>query len=166
VIIRPVEPQEYTELGALTVDAYVSLDGHVDEPEYEVELADVRGRAEAPGTLVLVAVDDDGRLLGGATHVVDHTSPFAENAPADAASIRMLAVARAAQGKGIGKALVLACIAKANEDGRSALVLHTTPWMKTAHRLYEGLGFHRDRERDWQATPAVLLLGYRLELSQ
>jgi len=165
VIIRPVEAHEYRELGALTLDAYTSLDGHVDEPDYEVELADVRSRAEAPGTLVLVAVDDDGRLLGGATHVVDHTSPFAENAPEDAASIRMLAVARGAQGSGVGKALVLACIARANEDGKAALVLHTTPWMTTAHRLYEGLGFLRDPERDWQATPDVLLLGYRLQLT-
>src|SRR5262245_10229865 len=165
VIIRPVEPSEYSELGALTREAYTALDGHVHEPDYEDELADVRTRAEATATMVLVAIDDDGRLLGGTTHVIDNTSPFAENAPADAASIRMLAVARAAQGKGIGKALVLACIAQANDDGKAAVVLHTTPWMTTAHRLYEGLGFRRDPERDWQATPDVLLLGYRLELS-
>ncbi|HEX2381440.1 MAG TPA: GNAT family N-acetyltransferase [Acidimicrobiales bacterium] len=164
MIIRPVEPADYGELGALTLDAYTSLDGHVHEPDYEVELADVRSRAEAPATLVLVAVDDDGRLIGGVTYAIDHTSPFAEGTPEDGASFRMLAVAPSSQGRGTGKALVHACIARANQDGKTALVLHTTPWMTTAHRLYEGLGFARDSERDWQATPQVLLLGYRLDL--
>ena len=161
--IRPVEPHEYDALGALTVDAYVALDGHVDEPEYEAELADVRSRAEAAATVVLVAVDD-GLLLGGITYAVDHTSAYAELTPEDASSFRMLAVARAAQGRGAGRALVQACIAMARRDRKAALVLHTTPWMTTAHRLYEGLGFQRDPQRDWQATPDVLLLGYRLDL--
>ena len=69
----------------------------------------------------------------------------------------MLAVARAAQGQGAGKALVRACIDEAREDGKAALVLHTTPWMTTAHRLYEGSGFYRDPERDWQVMPELLL---------
>jgi ribosomal protein S18 acetylase RimI-like enzyme len=165
VVIRPVEPHEYDELGALTLDAYTTLDGHIHEPEYEQELADVRSRAEAKATLVLVAADEHGRMLGGVTHVIDHTSPYAEGAPDDAASVRMLAVARAAQGQGAGKALVRACITKAQNDGKAALVLHTTPWMTTAHRLYEGLGFYRDPDRDWQVMPELLLLGYRLDLT-
>jgi len=164
VIIRPVEPNEYDELGALTLDAYTALDGHVHEPTYEAELADVRGRAEAPSTVVYAAVDEDGRLLGGVTHAVDHTSPLAEATPEDAAAIRMLAVARTAQGRGTGEALVRACIARAQDDGKSAVVLHTTPWMTTAHRLYERLGFERDPARDWQVMPELLLLAYRLDL--
>jgi ribosomal protein S18 acetylase RimI-like enzyme len=163
VDIRPVEPHEYDALGALTLDAYVALDGHVDEPEYEAELADVRSRAEAAATVVLVAADG-GVLLGGVTYAIDHTSAYAELTPEGASSFRMLAVARAAQGRGAGRALVQACIAMARQDRKAALVLHTTPWMTTAHRLYEGLGFERDPQRDWQATPDVLLLGYRLDL--
>jgi GNAT superfamily N-acetyltransferase len=103
-------------------------------------------------------------LLGGVTYAVDHTSAYAEDTPADAAAFRMLAVSRAAQGKGTGKALVERCIAMARGDGKAALVLHTTPWMKTAHRLYEGLGFERDPSRDWRPVPDVPLLGYRLDL--
>jgi ribosomal protein S18 acetylase RimI-like enzyme len=164
VIIRPIEPHEYDELGALTVESYTTLEGHVPEPEYEAELADVRARAEAPATIVLVALDDDGRLLGGVTHAIDHTSPYAEDTPEDAAAFRMLAVAPAAQGQGAGKALVRACIERAMEDGKSALVLHTTPYMTSAHRLYEGLGFERAPERDWRVMPELLLLGYRLDL--
>jgi ribosomal protein S18 acetylase RimI-like enzyme len=165
VIIRPIEPDEYAELGALTVESYTKLEGHIHEPEYEAELADVRTRAEAPATIVYVAVDDDGRVLGGVTHAVDHTSPYAEATPEGAAAFRMLAVAPAAQGRGAGRALVHACIARARDDGKTSLVLHSTPWMTTAHRLYEGLGFERTPERDWQVMPELLLLGYRLDLS-
>jgi predicted N-acetyltransferase YhbS len=164
VTIRPVEPSEYEELGALTFDAYTSLDGHVHEPEYEAELADVRTRAEAPSTIVLVAVDGDGRVVGGVTHVTDHRSPFAEGVPEDASAIRMLAVGRAAQGRGTGEALVRACIQRAQGDGKAAVVLHTTPWMKSAHRLYDRLGFRRDPDRDWMPSPDVPLLAYRLDL--
>ena len=165
MIIRPVETDEYEELGALTVESYTKLDGHIHEPEYEAELADVRTRAEAPATIVFVAIDDDGRLLGGVTHAIDHTSPYAEATPEGAAAFRMLAVAPAAHGRGAGKALVRACIDRAIDDERASLVLHTTPWMTTAHRLYEGLGFQRTPERDWQVTPELFLLAYRLELA-
>jgi ribosomal protein S18 acetylase RimI-like enzyme len=165
VIIRPIEPAEYEELGAMTVESYTKLEAHVHEPDYEAELADVRVRAEAPATIVYVAVDDDGRLLGGVTHAIDHTSPYAEATPVGAAAFRMLAVAPAAQGRGAGKALVRACIARARDDGKTSLVLHTTTWMTTAHRLYESLGFERTPDRDWQVMPDLLLLAYRLDLA-
>ena len=51
-----MRPDEYERLGAITVEAYVTLDGHVHEPDYERELADVRARATATDTAVLVAV--------------------------------------------------------------------------------------------------------------
>jgi hypothetical protein len=46
-----------------------------------------------------------------------------------------------------------------------SLVLHTTTWMTTAHRLYESLGFERTPDRDWQVMPDLLLLAYRLDLA-
>ena len=162
--IRPIAPDEYARLGALTVDAYIALEGHVPEPEYEEELADVRTRAESPGTEVLVAVDEEGHVLGGVTYLADDQSPFAEYDLSDAAAIRMLAVDRAQQRFGTGEALVRACITKARDAGRTKLVLHSTPWMTAAHSLYFKLGFVRDESLDWYANPAVKLLGFRLEL--
>lgn len=162
--IRLIEPDEYARLGALTLDAYTALEGHVPEPEYEEELVDVRARAEAPSTEVLVAVDDAGTLLGGVTYIADDGSPLAEYGLTDAAAIRMLAVDRSLQRSGTGEALVRACIERARAAGRSDLVLHSTPWMTAAHALYTKLGFVRDESLDWDVNPEVQLLGFRLSL--
>src|SRR5262249_31701645 len=62
VLVRPVLPDEADELGAITVAAYTELPGHVHEPDYEAELADVVTRAKVAD--VLVAIDDDGAVLG------------------------------------------------------------------------------------------------------
>ena len=163
--IRPIAPEEYARLGALTVDAYVTLEGHVDEPDYEIELADVRSRAEAPSTSVLVAIDDDDTLLGGVTYVRDEKSPFAEHGIDGAASIRMLAVDSSRRRTGAGEALVRACIDQARADGRTQVVLHSTPWMTAAHSLYGKLGFTRDESLDWTVNPEITLVAFRLRVT-
>ena len=165
LLIRSVLPEEYARLGMLTLAAYTTLDGHVSEPDYEEELADVRTRAEAPSTTVLVAVNDDGELLGGVTYVADERSPFAEHSVDGAASIRMLAVDGSTRRSGAGEALVRACIEQARRDGRMEVVLHSTPWMTAAHTLYEKLGFVRDPSLDWDVNPQIKLISFRLTLS-
>jgi ribosomal protein S18 acetylase RimI-like enzyme len=164
VVIRSVTSDEYEIVGAMTVLAYVRLDGHIPDAAYEAELADVAARADAPGTEVLVAADDDGRVLGAVTFIADDSSPFSEHAVDGAASIRMLAVAVDAQRRGVGEALTRACIDRARALGRTSVVLHSTPWMHAAHRLYARLGFRRDPQHDWQVTPELLLLSFSLEI--
>jgi predicted N-acetyltransferase YhbS len=163
VEIRAVRPDEYEILGRLTEVAYTSVDGYEAEPEYLVQLRDIAGRAEAAATAVLVAVDG-GRVVGGVTYVADPSSPMAEHDEANVAGIRMLAVDPGAQGRGIGEALTRACLDRARAEGRTAVVLHSTPWMHTAHRLYGRLGFERDPALDWEPVPGLTLLGYRLDL--
>jgi GNAT superfamily N-acetyltransferase len=160
VEIRPVRPEEYSDLADLTVAAYLGV-GHVDD-EYEPELRDVAGRVA--GAEVLVAVDDDGTVLGGVTYVPDRASPYAEFEGEHAAGIRMLAVRPDAQGAGVGSALVQECLRLARERGRREVILHTGLSMKAAHQLYEKLGFVRDPDLDWWPTPGIELLGYRMHL--
>ncbi|MGH9242860.1 MAG: GNAT family N-acetyltransferase [Acidimicrobiales bacterium] len=162
--IRAVRPREYERVGEITVAAYAAVDGYVSEPDYEVELRDVGGRAGARATAVLVAVDDDGTVLGGVTYVSDLTSPFVEHDIDGAAGIRMLAVDPAAQGRGVGRALTEACLARARAEGRCEVVLHSTQWMVTAHRLYERLGFVRDPDLDFAPVPDIELRAFRLRL--
>jgi ribosomal protein S18 acetylase RimI-like enzyme len=150
-------------LGAIVVRSYTSLPGHVPEPDYEVELADVESRAAMPDTVVWAAVEG-GTPLGCVTYVVSTASPMAELVEEGEAAFRMLGVDPDAQGRGAGRVLVEACLARARADGRRAVVLHTTPWMTAAHRLYESFGFRRDESRDWSPVPGIALLAYRLDL--
>ena len=158
--VREARRDEYEEVGRLTVDAY-RLAGETED-EYFPELLDVEERARH--VPILVAVEQGtGHLLGTATYVPG-PGPFHEGDFGDVASMRMLAVAPTAQGRGVGRALVLACIALARASGRAALALYTRPFMVAAHRLYESLGFARIRESDLEFEPGEWLWAYRLDL--
>ena len=77
----------------------------------------------------------------------------------------MLAVDPARHGRGVGRALTMACIERARADGRRRMVLHTGDWMPAAKHLYELLGFERDAVIDFSPAPGIELLGYALDLS-
>ncbi|MGP4006301.1 GNAT family N-acetyltransferase [Streptomyces sp. 4N124] len=165
IVIRPVEPTEYETLGDITAQAYLQ-DGLLafgESDSYLSELKDIAKRAAAAD--VLVATQGD-QLLGGVTFVPS-PGPMAELARPGEAEIRMLAVARAARGRGAGEALVRACVDRARTAERTAVVLSTQRTMLAAHRIYERLGFTRAPERDWNPIPEqpeFTLLTYELTL--
>ena len=161
VTVRRVRAEECEALGALTVAAYRHLLGDDMDAGYAAELADVARRAR--DTEVLVAVDGQGRLLGGITYV-PNPGPLAWFSGPDEAGLRMLAVAPDAQGRGVGAALVAACLGRATAAGKTRVFLHTTATMTTAHRLYERAGFRRDPERDEVLEGGLVLLGYVLDV--
>jgi ribosomal protein S18 acetylase RimI-like enzyme len=156
--VREAAADEYEALGRLTVEAYRRA-GETDETYYP-ELLDVAARARL--VPVLAAVEEgSGRLLGTTTFVPG-PGPYHEGDFGDTASMRMLAVAPDAQGRGVGRALVLECVARARASGR-ALALYTRPFMHAAHHIYESLGFQRVVELDWEFEPGEWLWAYRLD---
>ena len=54
---------------------------------------------------------------------------------------RLLAVAPAARGQGVGAALMQECVQRARQSGERALALHTADVRNAAMRLYERMGF-------------------------
>ncbi|MFD3948077.1 GNAT family N-acetyltransferase [Streptomyces sp. NPDC058579] len=165
ITIRAVRPEEYETLGEITARAFLD-DGHLDfgeDDDYLHVLRDVARRdAEAE---VLVAADRSGRLLGGVTFTPGDR-PWADLAGAGEAEFRMLAVAKAARGRGVGEALVRACVERARTlEGCVRVRLSTQRGMSGAHRIYERMGFVRTPERDWKPIPDMEpLLTYALEL--
>ncbi|MFF3344111.1 GNAT family N-acetyltransferase [Streptomyces sp. NPDC002779] len=164
--IRPVEPAEHDELGEITARAYLQ-DGLLTFGEADWYLGELRAVAKrAAAAEVLVAAECD-RLLGGVTFV-PAGGPMADLARPGEAEIRMLAVAHAARGRGVGEALVRACVDRARTTtGCTGIVLSTQALMHTAHRIYERLGFRRAPERDWNPIPEhgdFTLLTYELTL--
>ncbi|MGW5783929.1 GNAT family N-acetyltransferase [Streptomyces sp. NPDC003757] len=164
--IRPAADDEYDTLGEITAQAYLR-DGLLDFGEddaYLDELRNVGKRAAAAQVLVAAA---DGQVLGGVTFVPSG-GPMADIARPGEAEIRMLAVSRPARGRGAGEALVRACVDRARSvEGCTGVVLSTQRAMRSAHRLYERLGFVRTPDRDWNPLPELdgfTLLTYRLTL--
>ncbi|WP_329455732.1 GNAT family N-acetyltransferase [Streptomyces sp. NBC_01497] len=160
--IRRAEPGEYARIGAMTVDVYIGEGLVAPDNPYGEQLRSVEIRAREAE--VLVAADPDGTLLGAVTYAGDG-GPWAEVARADEAEFRMLVVAAAARRRGVGEALVRACLTRAREAGHRGVALSTEARMTSAHRIYERLGFLRDPSRDWSPRPGVDLLVYALAFS-
>lgn len=160
VTVRSARPDEFDAVGELTVDVYRLLRGG-HPGEYDADLRDVARRATE--TDVLVAVEDDGTLLGSVA-LAAYGSEYAEQAGPGEAVFRMLAVSPAARRRGAGRALVQACIDRARALGMRRLRLSTQPNMGDAHRLYDRAGFVRTPEHDWSPRPGIDLITYALDL--
>ncbi len=156
------DPVELAAVGELTLSAY-DHDGWLGDAEdgYRDHLRDAAGRAR--DAELAVALDDDRALLGTVTYCRAGT-PWAEVSQPGEAEFRMLAVAPAARGRGVGRTLTAWCLDRALAEGCPAIVLSTLPVMAAAHRLYERLGFVRTPQQDWYPAPDVHLLTYRLDL--
>jgi GNAT superfamily N-acetyltransferase len=164
VVVREARPEEHERIAELTLAAYLEIPGVADDPAYLAELADVAGRAAVVPLLVAVDVASD-TVLGTVTFVPG-PGPYSETEGPDEAGFRMLAVDPGRHRRGVGRALVEACIARARAAGKRRLVLLTTPAMTAAHRLYERLGFDRDPANDWEYEPGRWLWAYALDLEE
>ena len=144
ITVRRAATDEYERVGALTVTAYEGLAVDHLFGGYDDRIRDTETRA--CGAEVLVAVVDD-RVVGSVTYVADSSSDWSEWTRPGEAQFRLLAVDPAAHGLGAGVALVRACTERAAAAGHS-LLIHTTPWMQTAQRIYTRFGFVRRPDRD------------------
>lgn len=157
VTVRPARPEEFEEVGRLTLAVYLA-DGMVDlEGAYARELADAARRAA--DAELLVAVDSEDTLLGTIT-ICSPGSPLGELSRSGELEFRMLAVVPGARRRGVGELLVKAVLARATEIGARRVVLSSAAEMRVAHRLYARLGFSRLPDLDWCPAPGVTLLAF------
>jgi len=160
VTVRLARPEEFVAIGEISVAAY-ERDGQLVGSGYAEHLADVAGRAEVGE--VYVAVDEGGELLGSVTFTLPGTALAELSGPGEA-EFRMLAVAPAAWGRGVGSLLAQACIARAQELDATAVMICTRSFATVAQTIYEKLGFVRVPDRDWMPAPGISLLALRLDL--
>jgi GNAT superfamily N-acetyltransferase len=86
---------------------------------------------------LLVARDDDGRILGTMTFVLYRVASGVKG------RIEDVIVDESARGKGVGEMLVREGMRLANEAGVLMLELTSMPYRQSANRLYKRLGFVR-----------------------
>lgn len=158
-----MRPEEYADVGRLTVAAYEQV-AEGDLGDYREVLCDVAGRVASACVLVC---ESDGELVGTATFVAPGSS-FAELGDDESAELRIVAVRPDRQGRGAGRAMVLDCLDRARASGAKRVWLYSTPSMTVAHALYGSMGFIRAASRDWLLSAEeggpLHLLAFVLEL--
>ncbi|MEU9129081.1 GNAT family N-acetyltransferase [Kitasatospora sp. NPDC048540] len=160
LVIRRALPEDLDAAGALSVEVYVGEGYSRPDGPYPELLRDTRRRAEEAE--LLVAVDPAGGAVLGSVTFAPGGNPWADIAAPHEGEIRMLAVARAARGRGAGSALVRAAMARSRELGLTGMAFSTRPAMTAAHRVYERLGFRRSPERDWEPAPGIDVIVYSI----
>ena len=153
--LRRACPEDLEAVGEVTVAAYAEFSD--SNPDHYVEHLRGAARRNREAELWVATPDDSDEILGTVTICPDG-SAWREIA------FRMLAVAPAARGQGVGAALVGLVVDRFRREGAPALVISTLAAMTSAHRIYEAAGFVRTPERDWSPTDGVHLIAYRLEL--
>jgi len=125
---RPSDQQAFAELNRAWLTEY----GLLEAPD-ERQLANPVQEIIGPGGQIFVA-RRSGEVVGTCA-VLPHDAAVLE--------LLKLAVAPEAQGLGLGRRLVEACLAYARDRGARRLVLLSNSRLGAALRLYEGLGFRR-----------------------
>ncbi|MEI5674775.1 MULTISPECIES: GNAT family N-acetyltransferase [unclassified Nocardioides] len=159
MIVRRARAADHAAAGAVTLAAYEPFLSGPDD-DYAARLADAASRDAEAELWVAVA----GEELLGCVTLCPPGSPWREIARDDEGEFRMLAVSPAAQGRGVGRALVEQVLDRFRADGAAAVAMSSLREMTTAHRLYERLGFSRLPERDWHPLPEIDLIAFRREL--
>ena len=155
--VRLARPEEYAAVTELTLEVYVG--GYIPaDDNYVDELSATEKRAAEADLIVAV---DDGVVLGAVTYCPLGSS-WREIAAEDEGEFRMLAVSDEARGRGVGLALIQACVDRAREARLRGLAISTMSKMTVAHRLYGRLGFTRVPDSDWSPQSGVCLMAFRL----
>ena len=130
--MRIVEVDEVTpEL----VDAFVRLTPLLSKSNPAPGEAELREIVESPATVLLMAVDDDGRFVGTLTLALFRI-PTALRA-----WIEDVIVDDAARGQGVGEALTREANRIAADRGAKTVDLTSRPSREAANRLYQRVGF-------------------------
>lgn len=146
LVIRPIRPEDYATEASIVHAAYAAGPYAADlagDTEWLRTERDSAGRTRDGQVLV---AELDGTIVGAAT-VLRGDTEYAKLAVPGEAEVRMVAVDPAAQGRGIGSALVRASIEEALRWGSTTLRLDTGV-RNPAQHLYESLGFVRTPEKD------------------
>jgi ribosomal protein S18 acetylase RimI-like enzyme len=109
------------------------------EPADEPGLRDPLGTILAIGGQIYVAIEN-GEVIG--------TCGIAPHGPGEFEVLK-LAVAPSAQGRGIGRELVDACVRFARSQGAERITLLSSSKLGPALRLYERAGFRRAPIPEW-----------------
>ena len=163
--IRDARAEDRAAIRELTLAAYAEFATIMTPPAWAGLGQAVLAGLDAEGAIERIVADQAGALLGSVMLYSPAAQAYgAAVAVASWPELRLLAVAPAARGQGVGTALVQECMRRARHTGAAALGLHTSESLQAAIRMYERMGFVRAPAGDFRPSGAELVMAYRVTL--
>ena len=131
----PVVVEEATEVTDELTEAMGRLVPQLSKSSPVPSTDELQEIVASPATVLLVARDDRGQVVGSLTLVLFRIPTGVR------AWIEDVVVDEAARGKGVGAALTREAVRLAREAGARTVDLTSRPSREAANRLYERLGF-------------------------
>jgi ribosomal protein S18 acetylase RimI-like enzyme len=143
--LREAGTRDHPAIDTLVRTAYFEFADRLDAADWEKMRASLAVANLLHLGATLLVAEAEGRIAGSvAYHPPGNSDP--NIFPREWASIRALAVDPVARGRGLGRRLTEACIARARTDRAPCIGLHTSEAMNVARGLYERMGFAVDGE--------------------
>jgi GNAT superfamily N-acetyltransferase len=165
--IRDARADERAAIRELTLTAYAEYATVMTTSAWAGLDHAVRMALDGEETAERIVAEQAGALIGSVMLCPPASDAYGGAvARIDWPEVRLLAVAPAARGQGVGIALMHECMRRARRAGAKALGLHTSQSFHTARRMYERMGFVRVPAYDFQPDGAELVTAYRLDLAE
>ena len=144
-MVEPATNEDFDAIADLNVVAFAQFEPSLDPTSWLDMLKNLRNVDERARTTEFFVCRDGGEIVGSVGYC-----PAGKSNPnifrPDMASVVLLVVHPQHRGKGLGKALTAACIARAHQDNAGAIGLFTSELMQPAHNVYRKLGFQLESE--------------------
>jgi ribosomal protein S18 acetylase RimI-like enzyme len=124
-----------TEITPGLVEEFARLIPQLSSSNPPPTAEELRAIVASPATQLLLAIDDDGTLLGSLTLAIFRIPTGLR------AWIEDVVVDNAARGRGVGEELNREALRLAAKEGASTVDLTSRPSREAANRLYQRLGF-------------------------
>jgi GNAT superfamily N-acetyltransferase len=166
LLIRDARTEDQTSIRDLTLSAYQEY-AAVMQSNWERYRQSILATLANVKPAEQIVAEQDGTLVGTVLlfppgGVAPDGTSFTPTWP----EIRLLGVAPAARGQGVGAALVRECLRRSRRSGAAAVTLHTTDMMAVAMSMYERMGFVRAPELDFEPAPGFTIKGYRYRFDE
>lgn len=163
--IHDAKKDMYSDIKDQRLEAYHIYKDRLPADHWNALAQNLSSDADTQEGVELIVATLNEKVVGSVVLFPAKTSAYEFIDELDYPEIRMLAVAKEAQGQGVASALVKECVNRVKAKGLPAIGLHTGEFMTDAIRLYEGLGFKRLPEFDFvPANDGIVVRAYYLEL--
>lgn len=159
VAVRRIGEGESAIVASLAVDAFAEYAARMSPDAWSAFAREIASVGSGMSEDEVLVAERDGDIVGALVFYARW-----EGAQTDACNVRMVAVAPAARGSGVARALLESSIERCRQAGKARVVMAINSEMGPGRSLCERLGFERHPEMDHMPAPGVHVQGYQLLL--